>query len=74
MKLAFTNVLFRHNSACVIQRWLRLKRVITVRLAYICISYAFPNGSKTVLQIVASHRSLPTIWVSWSVKTDADFL
>ena len=27
-----------------------------------------------VLQIVASHQSLPTIWVSWSVKTDADFL
>ena len=27
-----------------------------------------------VLQIVAGHRSLLTIWVSWSVKTDADFL
>ena len=27
-----------------------------------------------VLQIVAGHRSLPTIWVSWSVKIDADFL
>ena len=27
-----------------------------------------------VLQIVASHQSLPTIWVSWSVKIDADFL
>ena len=28
MKLAFTNVRFRHNSACVIQKWLRFKRVI----------------------------------------------
>ena len=35
MKLAYTNVPFRHNPACVIQKWLRFKRVITVRLAYI---------------------------------------
>ena len=35
MKLAFKNVPFRHNSAFVIQKWLRFKRVITVRLAYI---------------------------------------
>ena len=35
MKLAFTNVLFRHNSACVIQKWLTLKRIITVTLSYI---------------------------------------
>ena len=36
MKLAFTNVSFRHNSACVmIKKWLRLKRVITDRLVYI---------------------------------------
>ena len=36
MKLAFTNVSFRHNSACVIQKWLRFKRkVVTVKLAYI---------------------------------------
>ena len=36
MKLEFTNVPFRHNSACNIQKWLRLERVvITVRLAYI---------------------------------------
>ena len=26
MKLAFTNGPFRHNSACAIQNWLRLKR------------------------------------------------
>ena len=26
------------------------------------------------LQIVVGHWSLPTIWVSWSVKIDADFL
>ena len=26
------------------------------------------------LQIVAGHQSLPTIWVTWSVKIDADFL
>ena len=35
MKLAFTKKPFRHNSACVIQKRLRFKRVITVRLAYI---------------------------------------
>ena len=35
MKLAFTNVPFRHNLACVTQKWLRFKRVITVRLAYV---------------------------------------
>ena len=35
MKLAFTNVDFRHNSACVIEKWLKLKRVITVSLAYV---------------------------------------
>ena len=28
----------------------------------------------SVLQIVAGHRSLLTIWVSWSVKINADFL
>ena len=36
MKLAFTNVPFRHNSACVmIKKWLKFKSVITVRLTYI---------------------------------------
>ena len=36
MKFAFTNVLFRHNLACVmIKKWLRFKRVITVRLVYL---------------------------------------
>ena len=44
MKLAGTNVPFRHNSACVIQKWLRFKRFIIVRLAYV--SLIFPNGSK----------------------------
>ena len=28
MKLDFTNVSFRHDSACDIQKWLRFKRVI----------------------------------------------
>ena len=28
MKLDFTNVPFRHDSACDIQKWLRFKRVI----------------------------------------------
>ena len=51
MKLAFTNVPFSHNSACVIQKWLKLKRVITVRLA--CISEIFPNGSK-IIQLLFS--------------------
>ena len=42
MQLAFTNVplfilYYRYNSACVIQKWLKFKRVvITARLA--CIS------------------------------------
>ena len=27
MRLAFTSVLFRHNSTCVIQKWLRFERV-----------------------------------------------
>ena len=35
MKLAFTNVPFRHNSACVIQKWLKYRRAITLRLGYI---------------------------------------
>ena len=35
IKFAFTNVSFKHNSACVIQKWLRFERVIIVRLAYI---------------------------------------
>ena len=36
MKLDFTNVPFRHNSACAnIQKWVRFKKDITVRLAYI---------------------------------------
>ena len=26
MKLAFTNVSFRHNSACVIQKWLKIEK------------------------------------------------
>ena len=26
MKLDFTNERFRHNSACVIQKWLRFKK------------------------------------------------
>ena len=35
IKLAFTNVPFRHNSTCVmIKKWLRFKRVITVTLVY----------------------------------------
>ena len=34
MKLAFTNVPFRHNLTCAIQKLLRLKRVITDILPY----------------------------------------
>ena len=34
MKLAFTNVPFRHNFACVIQKWIKFKRFITLILAY----------------------------------------
>ena len=42
IKLTFTNVPFRRNSACVmIEKWLRFRRVITVRLSiyFINISY-----------------------------------
>ena len=47
MEFAFTNVPFKHyDSACAIQKWLRFKRVITVRLAYI--AYLFPNESKII--------------------------
>ena len=46
MKLTFTNVPFRHDSACAIQKWLRFKRVISVRFAYI--SEMFPSGSKII--------------------------
>ena len=46
MKLTFTNMSFIHNSVSVIQKWLRFKRAITVRLAYI--SEIFPNGSKII--------------------------
>ena len=43
MKLPFINVSFRHDSAYVIQKWLRLeKKVIRVKLAYT--SKVFPNG------------------------------
>ena len=35
MEHAFTIVSYRHNSVCIIQKWLRFKRVITVRLEYI---------------------------------------
>ena len=35
MKLAFRNMPFIHDSACVIQNWLRFKKVITDRLAHI---------------------------------------
>ena len=35
MKLAFTNVPLRHSSAHVIQKWLRFKRLMIVRLEYI---------------------------------------
>ena len=43
----FTNVHFRRNSACVIiNKWLRFKRVITVRLA--CFSHILANRSKII--------------------------
>ena len=36
MNLADINVTFRHNSAYIIQKWLKFKRVvITFKLAYI---------------------------------------
>ena len=35
MKPTFTSVPVRHNSACFIQKWLRFKIVVTVRLAHI---------------------------------------
>ena len=35
MKLTFTSVPFRHNSASISQQWLKLKRFMTVRLAHV---------------------------------------
>ena len=35
MELTFTNVPFRHSSICAVQKWLRVKSAITVRLAYV---------------------------------------
>ena len=56
MKDVFTNVPFRCNSACVIEKWLRFKRVvITIRLAYI--SKIFPNGS-IIIQLLFSKSSI----------------
>ena len=46
MKLAFTNLPYKDNSAFVIQKWLKFKKFITVRLAYI--SCIFPNGSQII--------------------------
>ena len=47
MKLAFTNVPFRHNLACfMIKKWLIFIRFIIVRLAYF--SKIFANGSKII--------------------------
>ena len=43
-KLAVTIVPFRHNSDSVIQKWLKLKRFITVRVAL----KIFPSGSKII--------------------------
>ena len=34
IKLAFRNVSARHNLGSLIQKWLRFKGVITVRLTY----------------------------------------
>ena len=52
MKLAFTNMPSRHNSAQVIQERLKFKRVvITFRLAYV--SKLFPNGFK-IIQLLFS--------------------
>ena len=45
IKLAFTNLPFRHNSTCVIQKWLRFKRVIMVTLALIFVEYAIGGFS-----------------------------
>ena len=46
MKLSFKNVRFRHNSACIIQKWFRFKRVVIVKSGYI--SLIFPNGSNII--------------------------
>ena len=43
-------------------------------MAISAFSLTWHNNDFSVLQIVAGHRSWPTIWVSWSLKIDADFL
>ena len=44
MKLAFTNVTFRHKSACAIQKWLRFKS----HHCQISIYLMFPKVSKVI--------------------------
>ena len=46
MGLAFINVPFRHNSTCVIHKWLKLKSDIKIRLAYI--SKIFLHGFEII--------------------------
>ena len=43
-------------------------------MAISAFSLTWNNNDFSVLQTVAGHWSLPTIWVSWSVKIDGDFL
>ena len=47
---------------------------IDQELFHLSYPYDLSDFLNTALQIVADHRSLPTIWVSWSIKIDADFL
>ena len=49
MKLALTNVPFRHNTACFIQNWSRFKRAITVYVMRCAIWYqTLKNGVRMV--------------------------
>ena len=50
MKLAFTYLPFTHNSACIIQKFISIRRTLIVRLAYI--SLIFPYGSKIIYIII----------------------
>ena len=60
MKPAFKNVPFRHNSACIVQKWLRFKRVTIVRLAYI--SLIFPNRSNIIELLFSNYCLMNTTW------------
>ena len=60
MKLAFINVPFRHNSACVIQKWLKFRGVvITVRFKH---SFIFFNVNEQMVVPFVELYGMGPMW------------